>query len=70
MDNKTPTNSKVFNPMKIIVLCQQKMGILSGEPSFPPIAKFSNEKKFRNTKYMKLMQHKRIEHGVKEPFTL
>jgi len=69
MDNKTPANYKVFNPLKIIVLCHQKMGIPSGEPSFHPIAKFSNEEKFRNTKHTKLMQYKRIEHGEKEPFT-
>jgi hypothetical protein len=69
MDNKTRANSKVFNPLKIIVLCHQKMGIPSGEPNFHPIAKFSNEKKFRNTKHTKLMQYKRIEYGVKEHFT-
>jgi hypothetical protein len=69
MDNKTRANSKVFNPLKIIVLCHQKMGIPSGEPNFHPIAKFPNEKKFRNTKHTKLMQYKRIEYGVKEPFT-
>jgi hypothetical protein len=69
MDNKTPTNSEMFNPLKIIVLCLQKMGIPISEPSFHPIVKFSNEEKFRNTKHTKLMQHKKIEHGVKEPFT-
>jgi len=69
MDNNTLANSKVFNPLRIIVLCHQKMGIPSGEPSFHPIAKLSNEEKFRNTKQTKLMEHKRIEHGVKEPFT-
>ncbi len=45
------------------------MGIPSGEPSFHLIVKFSNEKKYKNTKHTKLMQHKRIEHGVKEVFT-
>ncbi len=69
MDNKTLANSEVFNPLRIIVLCHQKMGIPSGEPNFHPIAKFSNEEKFINTKHTKLMQHKKIEHGVKEPFT-
>jgi hypothetical protein len=69
MDNKTPANSKVFNPLRIIVLCHQKMGIPSGEPYFHLIAKLFNEEKFRNTKHTKLMQHKKIEHDVKEPFT-
>jgi len=43
MENKTPTDSEVFNLMRIIVLCHQRMGILGCGPNFHPIAKFSCE---------------------------
>jgi hypothetical protein len=50
MDNKTPTNPEMFNPLIIILFCHQKMGIPSGEPSFHPIVKFSSEEKLQNTR--------------------
>jgi hypothetical protein len=47
MGNKTFANFEVFNPMRIIVLCHQKMGVLGCGPNFHPIAKFSCEENLR-----------------------